>query len=67
MVVVHFLLSAGKSSFVSNTTKTHLFIRRKKDLGFHYPHDSRVGRYFSHCSCKGKYLPCEVSSLFQYF
>ncbi|PRD20239.1 UNVERIFIED_CONTAM: hypothetical protein NCL1_55140 [Trichonephila clavipes] len=25
----------------------------------------RVGHYLSHCNCKGKYLPCEFSFLFQ--
>ncbi|PRD27259.1 UNVERIFIED_CONTAM: hypothetical protein NCL1_35863 [Trichonephila clavipes] len=49
----------------SNTTKTRLlFICRKKDSGFRYPHD-RAGWAFSHCSSKGKYLPCEFSFLFQ--
>ncbi|PRD33659.1 UNVERIFIED_CONTAM: hypothetical protein NCL1_16996 [Trichonephila clavipes] len=38
----------------SNSTKTRfLFICRKKDSGFRYPHDrAGVGRYLSHCSCK---------------
>ncbi|PRD32549.1 UNVERIFIED_CONTAM: hypothetical protein NCL1_20074 [Trichonephila clavipes] len=67
MIVIHVFLLAGKSSLVFKYNEnTSSFICRKKDSGFHYPNESAVvGRYLSHCSCKGKYLPCEFSFLFQ--
>ncbi|PRD26694.1 UNVERIFIED_CONTAM: hypothetical protein NCL1_37463, partial [Trichonephila clavipes] len=50
----------------TNKTKTRLlFICHKRTRGFATIPIVRVERSLRHCSCKGKYFPCEFSFLFQ--
>ncbi|PRD32374.1 UNVERIFIED_CONTAM: hypothetical protein NCL1_20673 [Trichonephila clavipes] len=64
--LVHVEVQLANIALFSNAKKARLLlICRKKTWDFVTRTIVRVGRYLSHCSCKGKYLPCEFSYLFQ--